>query len=156
MSPNNLVKNGGFECGLAPWTAGDATNTTHKLGTSGEASNTAFEFIQVDEEGERATNYTPSFVTQDVSGLTPGAGYVLSYSVYFDACSNTGFLGVMINNRPFSSYASCDFGGAAADRFAPVKLSFTASVATEQVGFEFAASRPGAIIKVDNVAVTPA
>ena len=155
MAPNNLIKNGGFECGLAPWTAGDVVNTTHKLSSPGEASNTVYEFNQIGEPSlDSARN--PAFVTQDVSGLTPGVDYVLSYSVFFDACPGTGIVGTMINHAPVYTYGPCDFGLAAAGKYAPVKIPFTATAATENVRLEFLIGRPGTVVRIDNVAVTPA
>ena len=132
-------------------------NTVHKLSSPGEASGTAYEFEKVGP-GSPDADRNPAFVTQDVSGLIPGADYILSYSAFFDACVGvgTGLLGTMINRAPVYTYSGCDFGRAAAGKFAPVKIPFTATVATENVRLDFLADRPGTVIKIDNVAVTPA
>lgn len=158
MAPNNLIKNGGFECGLAPWTAGDVVNTTHKLSSPGEASKTAYEFNQIGEPSlDSARN--PAFVTQDVSGLTPGVDYVLSYSVFVDDCNRAGTVGTMINHAAVSTFSPCDSGlETAAGKFTPFEIPFTATAATENVRLEFLVGRrgPETVIKIDNVAVTPA
>lgn len=89
--------------------------------------------------------------------IKTGVDYVLSYSVFFDACTqDTGFLGTMINHVPVYTYDACDFGLAAVGKFAPVSIPFTATAATEEVRLEFLIGRPGAVVNVDNVAVIPA
>ncbi|CAF9937432.1 MAG: hypothetical protein HETSPECPRED_000537 [Heterodermia speciosa] len=157
VAPNNLVQNGGFECGLPPWTAGDVVNTAHKLSSPGAAgSNTAYEFDQIGQPGPDSSR-NPSFLTQSVPGLTVGAAYKLVFSLFFDACtSNTGFVGVRIGSQGGLTYDACDSGQAAVGKFFQYQLPFTADAATESLRFEFIINRPGAVVKIDNVAITPA
>ena len=158
VSPANLVKNGGFECGLPPWTAGDVVNVIHKLSALGaDGSATAFEWDQIGSPGPDSSR-NPAFLTQDVSGLTAGKGYNLVFSVYFDACtSDFGFVGVRIGGQFGTTFNPCDRQQAAVGKFAQVTVSFTAAAATTDIRFEFVSGgKPQALIKIDQVAVTPA
>lgn len=99
----------------------------------------------------------PASVNQDVSGLTVGAAYTLSFSVYFDKCTQReGFVGVMLNHQPVFTFDSCDDGQQAVGNFYRVTVPFTAAANPENVRLEFLVGEPNAVIKLDNVAVTPA
>ncbi|KAG6999516.1 mannan endo-1,4-beta-mannosidase B [Physcia stellaris] len=158
----NLVKNGGFECGLAPWTAGDVVNTAHKLSSPGAGgSATAYEFDQIGPQ-DPDSNGNPAFVTQDVTGLTAGAQYNLIYSVRFDftgPCYEVGFLGSRIGGPQSSqgeTFDACDRGQSAVGQYAQSTVPFQATGATTNVRFEFLIGKQGAVVRLDNVAVVPA
>lgn len=100
----------------------------------------------------------PASINQDVSGLTVGASYTLSFSVYFDKCTQReGFVGVMLNHQPVFTFDSCDDGQQAVGKFYRVTLPpFTAAANPENVRFEYIIGEPGAVVKLDNVVITPA
>ena len=157
-SNHNLVKNGGFEFGLSPWVADDVVNTKHGLTSPGDNSPTAFEFDQAGPIDPDASMH-PASVNQDVYGVTVGSPYIVTFSVYFDSCvPSDGFLGVMLNHEPVYTFDACDDGQVAVGAFHKVSLPFTASSNPENVRFEFVISRDTqrAMVKLDNVAVTPA
>ena len=140
VSPNNLVNNGGFECGLAPWTAGDVVNTAHKLSSPGaDGSATAYEFDQTGPK-DPDSDQNPAFLTQDVSGLVTGAGYNLLFSVFFDACTtDTGFVGVRIGggSQGGTTFDACDRGQAAVGKFAQISIPFQATGTMTNVRLNF-------------------
>ena len=142
---------------LATW-----SNTAHKLSSPGAGgSATAYEFDQIGPQ-DPDSNLHPAFVTQDVTGLTAGARYNLIYSVRFDfsgPCYEVGFLGSMIGGPGTGqgeTFDACDRGQIAVGQFAQSTVSFTATGATTNVRFEFLISKPGAVVRLDNVAVVPA
>lgn len=151
---NNLVQNGGFECGgLDHWTATDVANTYHSL-VAGENSPTAYQFL---ERGEPQSNFNVASLSQDVGGLTVGAVYTLSYSAYFSACTGSfGFVGIMLNHQAVSTYDPCDYGQAGVGQFYRTSLSFTATANPTNVRFEFVIGQPSAVVRLDNIAITPA
>ena len=153
-----MIKNGGFECGLTPWTAQDIVNSTHTLSSPGDTSNTAFEFTQVGLQDPRGNPNTAS-LAQNIPELVDGAGYTLVFSLFFNAGSCTpqnGFLGVKIGANAVFIFRPCDQGQAAVGQFYRVVYTFTMDTGPKFLRFEFLCSRPGTVVKIDNVAITPA
>ena len=92
-----------------------------------------------------------------MGGFTVGASYKLVFSVFFDQCTqDTGFVGVRVGAQAGLTFDACDRNLAAVGKFYQVELLFTADAATESLRFEFLVGRPGTVIKLDNVAITPA
>lgn len=151
---NNLVQNGGFECGgLDHWIAADVPNTFHSL-VAGDNSPTAYQFFQ---RGEPQSNIDVASLSQDVSGLTVGAAYTLSFSAYFSTCSTTfGFVGIMLNHQAGFTFDACDYGLAAVGKFYRVSTNFTATANPTNLRFEFVIGQPSVTVKLDNIAITPA
>ncbi|KAI4214636.1 MAG: hypothetical protein LQ351_002709 [Letrouitia transgressa] len=151
---NNLIKNGGFECGLAPWVAGDVTNTRHYVRGPGDASPNAFEFNQVGPV-DPASNQNPAFLTQDFTA-TAGTAYRLNFRTYFDKCTTReGFVGVRLNQAFGTTVDACDFGGSAGS-FKSNSITFTPTTNAVNVRFEFLTNEPDAVFKLDNIAFVPA
>ena len=153
----NLVQNGGFECGgLTSWTATDVTNTFHTL-TIGDNSANAFEFLQEGPVSSSASQ-NPASLSQQLNGLVVGASYTVSYSVYFDKCTTSeGFVGTRFPGYSGGfTYDACDNGQAAVGKYADTSFVFKAGATTEQLRFEFVVGSPNAVIRLDNIAVTPA
>ncbi|KAL9033344.1 MAG: hypothetical protein Q9214_007561, partial [Letrouitia sp. 1 TL-2023] len=157
---NNLIKNGGFECGLAPWIAADVVNTKHyvrypNVNGPGESSPNAYEFNQVGPVDEDS-NMHPASVSQDIT-VTAGVEYVLHFQTYFDKCTGgEGFVGVMLNHEPYYTVDACDRYPTYIDGFGDNAIIFTPDTTTVNVRFEFLTGEPDAAIKIDNVSVLPA
>ncbi|KAL8854508.1 MAG: hypothetical protein Q9221_000779 [Calogaya cf. arnoldii] len=149
---NNIVRNGGFECGLAPWIAADIPNSRHSIVTPGDASTFAYQYEQVGPITE--DNYQrPASVNQDLI-VTVGQKYVLKFRTFFDKCTQSeGFVGVMLNYSPVYTVDACDFGAGA---FKDNTVSFTPTVSPFNLRFEFIIAENPAQVKIDNVVVVPA
>ncbi|KAI4145748.1 MAG: hypothetical protein L6R39_003710 [Caloplaca ligustica] len=149
---NDAVRNGGFECGLAPWVAEDIAGTTHKVTSPGDASNFAYEFDQVGPISPDA-NMHPAAVSQDIATVA-GVTYNLNFRVYFDKCTQSeGFVGVMINHQPVRTVDACDAPGAGF--FKDANVQFTATSASTNLRFEFLIGENPATVKIDNVSAVP-
>ncbi|KAI4269947.1 MAG: hypothetical protein L6R38_007279 [Xanthoria sp. 2 TBL-2021] len=148
---NNVVRNGGFECGLNPWIAADIPNSRHSIVSPGDASNFAYQYEQVGPV--TSDNYErPASVNQDLI-VTVGKPYVLKFRTFFDKCTQSeGFVGVMLNHSPVYTVDACDFGAGA---FKDNTVSFTPTVSPYNLRFEFIIAENPALVKIDNVVVTP-
>ncbi|KAL8668529.1 MAG: hypothetical protein Q9168_006842 [Polycauliona sp. 1 TL-2023] len=148
----NVVRNGGFECGLAPWIAADIPNSRHSIASPGDASTFAYEYEQVGPVTE--DNYQrPGSVNQDLI-VTAGKPYVLTFRTFFDKCTQSeGFVGVMLNHSPVYTVDACDFGAGA---FKDNTVRFTPDVSPYNLRFEFIIAENPAQVKIDNVVVVPA
>lgn len=93
----------------------------------------AYEFDQTGQPGPDSSR-NPSFLTQDIAGLTAGATYKLGYSLTFDACTpDTGFVGARIANIA-ATFDACDRAQAAVGKFFRNEVTFT--VSPSQIFFE--------------------
>ena len=145
---NNIVKNGGFECGLSPWIATDSSNSTHSISTPGDASNSAYLFTSgpVSEE----TFSDPANVRQDLA-LRAGAEYELRFRSFFNQCPRGEiYIGVFLNGRNIYQIDSCAHGGVAG-QFFDNTVVFTAETSVAYLRFEFISTEITATAKIDNV-----
>ncbi|KAL9592506.1 MAG: hypothetical protein Q9179_006646, partial [Wetmoreana sp. 5 TL-2023] len=128
---DSVVRNGGFECGLAPWTAEDVTNTKHAITSPGDGSNFAYQFDQIGP-------------VDPASNMHPAA-----FRTFFDKCTQQeGFVGVMINHQAVYTVDACDHG---AGLFTDNTVEFTAPADQTNLRFEFLTGESSATIKIDNV-----
>lgn len=132
------------------------SNTFHTI-TIGDNSDSAFEFLQEGAVSSDAS-MNPASLSQQLSGLVVGASYTVSFSVYFDKCTQSeGFVGVRFPNYSGGfTFDSCDQGQAAVGKYADASFGFTAEATAEQLRFEFVVQEPNAVIRLDNIAVTRA
>ena len=143
---NNVVQNGGFECGLSPWIALDATHTKHTISSPGDSSNFAYEFDQTGSI-DPSTNTNPANVSQNLV-VTVGQAYTLTFRTYFDKCTTSeGFVGVMLNYVPEYDVDACDLGAGA---FETNTVNFTATVSPLNLMFQFVVGETNAVVKIDN------
>lgn len=157
---NNIVKNGGFECGLASWTATDTYNNKHYVRGPGDNSANAYEFNQFGDPKIYDPDYTyrAASLTQNLT-VTVGKNYVLKFRAWFDKCTiYEGFVGVQLNDGDDESRTvdSCDDFPARVQQFGDYTIPFTASRNPENLKFEFVIGEPDAVIKLDNIMVVPA
>ncbi|KAL8685978.1 MAG: hypothetical protein Q9218_007429 [Villophora microphyllina] len=147
---NNIVKNGGFQCGLAPWIASDTSGSMHSITQSGDASNAAYQFnpgLTTEE-----TFSDPANVKQDLT-LTVGADYVLEFRTFFDQCGRLeNYVGVFLNNQQVYTIDACEHGGVAG-QFFDNTVNFTAAFNPESLRFEFISVELPATARIDNVVV---
>lgn len=141
---DNVVQNGGFECGLAPWVATDITNTRHTVGGPGDDSPSAYEFDLVGTPSP-GTGLNPANVNQDLA-VAVGQAYTLTFRTYFDSCGD-GFVGVQLDHAPAYTVDACDFGAGA---FRSNTVNFTATVSPWNLRFDFEVGQVGAVVRVDN------
>ncbi|KAL9610019.1 MAG: hypothetical protein Q9167_005261 [Letrouitia subvulpina] len=147
---NDGVKNGDFECGLAPWVAQDISGTTHSVSSPGDNSNFAYEFRQVGPVAPDASQH-PASLSQDLS-VQNGVPYNLRFRTYFDKCTQSeGFVGVKLNNQPVYTVDACDNGAGA---FKDNLVQFFAT-GSNNLRFEFLIGENPATVKIDNVSVIP-
>ncbi|KAM0801180.1 hypothetical protein BDR22DRAFT_214586 [Usnea florida] len=144
----NLVQNGGFECGIAPWIPTDIIHTTHSLTPPAAADNSlsAYQFTQSGPV-DPSTDSNPASVNQDISPLTVGRPYVLTFRSYFAAPCGNGFVGVMLNHQPVYTVDACDYR---AGVYNDNTVDFVAAAASENLRFEFLAGDVGMIMRIDN------
>ena len=149
---NDAVRNGDFECGLAPWVAEDISGTKHSTGSPGDASKFAYQFNQVGPISPDKNTH-PAAVSQDLVTVT-NVPYNLKFRTYFDKCtSQEGFVGVMINRQAVKTVDACDNPGAGV--FKDNLIQFTASTDRTNLRFEFLIGENPATVKIDNVSVVP-
>ena len=153
---NDVVYNGGFECGggLDGWVATDVTNTSHTL-TTGDYSNTAVEFLQT---GLPASGYNVPSLSQDVTGLTIGASYTLAYDIYFGGCTeNYGNLSIILDHKEVFAQYTCNNGGLGAGSYAQYASRFTATANPENLKFNFfvGSQTDNAVMRLDNIYIRP-
>ncbi|KAL8765583.1 MAG: hypothetical protein Q9194_006517 [Teloschistes cf. exilis] len=147
---NNVVRNGGFECGLSPWIAADVVNTRHSITSPGDDSAFAFQFNQV---GPVDPNGGSASVSQDIS-VVVGRSYNLRFRTFFDKCTQgEGFIGVMINHQALQTIDACDFG--TSDFKFNYPVSFTATTNPTNLRFELITGEEDTVAKIDNVVVVP-
>ncbi|KAL8915004.1 MAG: hypothetical protein Q9171_000444 [Xanthocarpia ochracea] len=104
---NNVVKNGGFECGLAPWIATDSSGSVHSITQPGDASNAAYQFNPGPTSEETFSH--PANVKQNLTSLTVGAEYVLRFRTYFGQCARlTNYIRVFVLRSEVTTVDSCD------------------------------------------------
>lgn len=142
----NLIKNGDFECGLAPWTTYvlDA-RTTYKLSSPGYSSNTTFRF---DIGPGTSTSDASARLIQTTGPLVAGATYTVTFATnIFDG--NAGFWGVMVNNQPYRTVDARDQAGPGV--WNVNSFDFVSQGGSAEVKFEVITSEPGAIFQVDRV-----
>ncbi|KAL8950863.1 MAG: hypothetical protein Q9222_003117 [Ikaeria aurantiellina] len=146
---NNIVQNGGFECGLTSWIAADVSSTTHAVTSPGDNSPSAYKFDQVGPVDPDSYMH-PASVNQDLA-VTVGQSYTVRFRTYFDKCTGSeGFVGVMLNHQPVYTVDACDFGAGA---FKDNTVTFTAAASPENLRFEFIIGENPATVKIDNVVV---
>ncbi|KAL8636525.1 MAG: hypothetical protein Q9228_006085 [Teloschistes exilis] len=151
-NPNgDAVKNGGFECGLAPWIATDIANTAHSITSPGDASTYAYEFDQTRPINPTAKQ-NPASLNQNIPTVN-GIPYNLRFRTYFDKCTgNEGFVGVKVNGQPVYTVDACD---GTAGVFNDNLVQFFASSDSTNVRFEFLVGENNAVVKIDNVNAYP-
>ncbi|KAL9612601.1 MAG: hypothetical protein Q9167_002807 [Letrouitia subvulpina] len=156
---NNIVKNGGFECGLASWVAVDTYNNKHYVRGPGDNSANAYEFNQVGDTQFTQPGYVAASLSQNLT-VTVGKSYLLKFRTYFDKCTiGEGFVGVLLNGGDDAGYTvdACDRYPANIGQFGDNTVGpFTASTNPENLRFEFLIDEPDAVVKLDNIMVVPA
>lgn len=120
--------------------------------SAGDNSPNAFEYDQYEVPPDF---FNVSNLAQNITGLTVGKDYNVTYSVYFGGCEQQyGFVGVMPTGYTFDA---CDRNAAAVGKFYPVSAgTFTASATVQELRFDFVIGVRPAFVKIDNVAVVPA
>ncbi|KAI4244145.1 MAG: hypothetical protein L6R40_003129 [Gallowayella cf. fulva] len=149
---NDAVTNGGFECGLSPWIAQDATNSIHAITSPGDASNFAYEFQQ---RGPLDSTSNPASISQDLI-LTSGVPYNLKFRTYFDRCTNgpsDSAVGIQINFQNVNTVNACKQGPGGV--FRDGLYQFYATSDATKLRLQFFAGRTDAVIKIDNISVVP-
>ena len=151
---NNIVQNGGFEDGLAPWVAKDLANTSHTLVTPGDNSNFAYKFFSTGPSYDAGPH--PANVSQNLT-LTVGRSYTLTFRAYFENCDGTaqGFIGVKVggDNGVTYSVVCGDYGPPY--QYVDNTFHFTAVSNPENLRFDFPFDPEGSVAAIDNVVVTP-
>ncbi|KAI4185190.1 MAG: hypothetical protein L6R41_004276 [Letrouitia leprolyta] len=148
----DVVRNGGFECGLAPWISQSLPGNSYTITSPGDASTFAYEFDQTGPVSP-STNQNPAFLTQDI-GAVNGVPYNLRFRTYFDKCTgDEGFIGVKINNQPVYTVDACD--GPAATFNDNLVQFFAPADGSTNVRFEFLIGTTPAVVKIDNVSAIP-
>ena len=102
----NLVKNGGFECGLAPWvfTPNDP-GYTYRFFSVGDHSQ-----YNIILEGRGSDNKTYATLSQNVAGTVVGQTYALTYRITYDYCyvgRDTIILRALLNGKVVDTVDVC-------------------------------------------------
>lgn len=148
---NDGVRNGNFECDLAPWVAEDIPGTTHSVSFPGDASNFAFEFDQVGPVSSQ-TNSHPASLSQDLA-LVGNIPYNLRFRTYFDKCTQSeGFVRVRLNGQSIYTVNACNDGSST---FKDNLVQFYAPLSGGNIRFEFLIFETPATVKIDNVSAIP-
>ncbi|KAH8666019.1 hypothetical protein BGZ60DRAFT_432182 [Tricladium varicosporioides] len=144
---------GDFECGLSPWSTQlpDAAASARVL-SPGFTGQKAFE-----------ADFNPPSVSKELGvsarllgpavPVTPGQTYKLTFATWFDIGSS-GFIGIMINNKPYRTIDANDFG---MGHWHFNQLSWTANVTEVSAApkFEFLFGETKSVDKIDNVIFAP-
>ncbi|KAI4209345.1 MAG: hypothetical protein LQ351_007708 [Letrouitia transgressa] len=144
----NLVKNGGFECGLAPWVQYNAYHTEDRLYQDGDNSKNAYVFF---EQGPPDLSAPPSSLSQDVA-ITTGKYYILTFRFQSAGCGVDGTLRLLLNGQIVDSENLCTVK---TYTYLDRAVGFTATGATVNVKFEFRTSDNAAAF-IDNIVLGPA
>ncbi|KAL8740354.1 MAG: hypothetical protein Q9190_006932 [Brigantiaea leucoxantha] len=155
----NIVQNGDFENGLAPWVATDTYNNKHYIRGPGDNSANAYEFNQVGDPKSPQANYVPASLSQTLA-VSAGKSYLLKFYIYFDKCTTQGkrFVDVSIGDLHWTQDA-CDNGAFLLDsvqRFGERWGPFKAQVDLETLNFTFSTTEPDVVVKIDKILVVPA
>ncbi|KAL8835088.1 MAG: hypothetical protein Q9170_003465 [Blastenia crenularia] len=142
----NLVKNGGFECGLSPWLQVNAYHTEDRLYQSGDNSPNGYVFFEM---GPPDLNVPPSSLSQDVA-VTAGRFYVLTYRTRSDGCDVDGSLRVLLNGQVVDTQDVCTLRS---NTYLDRQVGFTATGGSVNVKFEFRTSGYSTDVFIDNVVV---
>ncbi|KAK3941002.1 hypothetical protein QBC46DRAFT_363678 [Diplogelasinospora grovesii] len=110
VTPNNLIANGDFECGQAPWTI-EVPDRAAFAGLSDVGSNTGDNNFMVGLYSKPATPQlgVNARIISSTFPVTPGVNYRLSFYSEFSS-TQAGFIGVMVNNNPIYTVDASDFG----------------------------------------------
>ena len=146
---NDAVRNGDFECNLAPWVAQDIPGSTHSITSPGDNSKFAYQF-------NRVAPYPPGG-TQNLASLSQSLGtvagipYNLRFRIYFDKCTQSGgLINVRINSRASTSVSACN---QPVGVFVSEFYQFTAT-GDDVLLFQFLVPE-GTTVKIDNVSAIP-
>ncbi|KAL8928037.1 MAG: hypothetical protein Q9172_001092 [Xanthocarpia lactea] len=147
---NNIVKNGGFECGLAPWIATDSSGSIHSITQPGDAaSNAAYQFNPGPTSEE--TFLHPANIKQNLTALTVGAEYVLRFRTYFGQCARlTNYIRVFVGRWEVTMVDSCEN---VVGRYADNGAGFVAGAESGELVFEFVSTDVLATTRIDGVVV---
>ncbi|KAJ7862543.1 hypothetical protein B0H13DRAFT_1886577 [Mycena leptocephala] len=151
VTPSNLIDNGDFECGLSSWTV-DIPDTSARafIGAPGNTLSHAFEVDLV-----RASNHTEfgvsARITSDPIPVTFGHNYTLRYWTFFNGPDN-GFVGLMINNKPYKTTDARDLGWGA---FHFNEFNWTATAPAAEIRFEFLFGPAGSVDTIDTITFLP-
>ncbi|OIW32617.1 hypothetical protein CONLIGDRAFT_699440 [Coniochaeta ligniaria NRRL 30616] len=150
----NVVPNGDFECGIAPWTPEVPDSAaTWTLSSPGATGSFAFEadLLGVPVSPELGVSVR---VTSAAFAVTPGVVYTLTFNSWFDDLLS-GFIGVMVNGSPIYTVDATDKGAGA---WHLNTVSYTPTAASVNLRFEFlfgTQHEPG-VQRVDTVFFSPA
>ncbi|KAL8858204.1 MAG: hypothetical protein Q9178_005216 [Gyalolechia marmorata] len=146
---NNIVKNGGFECGLAPWIATDSSGSMHSITQPGDASNAAYQFNPGPTSEETFSH--PANVKQNLTSLTVGGEYVLRFRTYFGQCARlTNYIRVFVGRLEVTTVDSCE---KVAGRYSDNVVGFVAGAGSGELVFEFISTDVPATTRIDHVVV---
>jgi hypothetical protein len=149
-TPNEVLQNGGFECGIYPWRALVAHGTTYTLTSPGSSSSSfAFEVDQNDPLDSIGLGET---IIQQLFYVTPRTQYTLAFNPWWNA-GNGGFIGVKFNEQPQYTVDASDKAGPGV--WDSNSISSTATTAQYLLEFEFLFGTNIAAAKIDNVVLSP-
>jgi hypothetical protein len=120
------------------------------IGAPGNTLSHAFEVDLV-----RASNHTElgvsARITSDPIPVTFGHNYTLRYWTFFNGPDN-GFVGLMINNKPYKTTDARDLGWGA---FHFNEFNWTATAPAAEIRFEFLFGPAGSVDKIDTITFLP-
>lgn len=159
----NIVQNGGFESGLAPWIATDTYNNKHYVRGSGYNSANAYEFNQVGDTKYAQADYIPASLNQSLN-LSVGKLYLLKFYIFFDKCTGAGQRSVDVSIGTFVHYQRWNFDACdnyayyldSVQNFGERSVYFTTDDDPATLRFDFLIKETDAVVKLDNIKVIPA
>ncbi|KAJ8120117.1 hypothetical protein ONZ43_g3095 [Nemania bipapillata] len=151
--PPNVISNGDFECGFAPWTVqvpDPAAN--YYVGTPSYSGSYSFQ-----------VHFTPPAVSPQygvsariisaAATVQPNVPYVLNFWTWFDN-GDAGFIGVMINDVAIYTIDARDHGYNGP--FTNNTLTYTPTTSSVTLKFEFLFGNVASWDRIDDVTFVPA
>ncbi|KAI8630807.1 hypothetical protein F5Y19DRAFT_34333 [Xylariaceae sp. FL1651] len=148
----NVIPNGGFECGLAPWTVQvPDPAASYFIGAPGYLSSNSFQVQFTPPARTPELGVSARIISAPVS-VQPNVPYQLTFWTYFDNL-DAGFIGVMFNDVPYYTIDAGDHGSGA---FTLNTVNYTPTNATVTVKFEFLYTPTvAALDRIDSVTFAP-
>lgn len=144
QAANQPVKNGGFECGLAPWVVNTTNRGSYSVSAPSNTGRLSFAFTT----NQMTADFGPPSIQQTITGLTVGRQYTLHFATWFSD-ADAGFIGLVLNGTPRSTDDARDT--TCCQVWKPRTYGFTAESTSLTVRFEFLASAGTHTFRLDDV-----
>lgn len=140
------VRNGGFECNLAPWVVDTNKRGNYSVSSPAYTGSNSFGFTT----NQTTADNSPPSIQQTVT-VTAGQQYNLSFATWFSD-RDAGFTGLVLNGKPVLTDDAND-GGQCCNLWKPRWTLYTPMSTSLVIRFEFLASTGNRTFRLDSIAL---